>query len=507
MDADVADLRRRFLQKADEGKFFVCRECGVEQPNYTAAAAHKISHVDLRPRPACSICGTLCKSIGERNAHELRFHCLQRHPLDEWDESAIRLTREQLAKADNFGFLTAHVQHEAKPSAHQPTRAAAASLDEITKRMLAAWIPGSYYECTLCGLNCLNMYIRVQHEAFHRKGANWLCSVCTQRGYNQPHRNGHEQAIHQFFRPPHTRFWKDAVKIPWDQRQNLMNVRENFDQIQERATDPGRSPAPQPNEASTSAAPAALAAPVEAPKAPKAEVEFTILQSDEPRIFSPSPTPPEPPVRVREARRSPEPSVFFTPPPSTGRQPVDSPSGRADPTSSIPISSLVHPNGQPHESRPFVERIWAQFVEKSPAVLYFDHQEFHSTCEDLVLHRWLSDSNCKLLLVRSTLADWTREPAALERLLATSLPLDGGRSHLLVFAKRDAGRLLARFVRAAPHVRSFSAALEAVGRLVADDTRESALIVTHKREEVSLPPARLDALRHAVASASISFVF
>ncbi|KAI6239974.1 hypothetical protein M3Y99_00511600 [Aphelenchoides fujianensis] len=504
MNADVAELRRRFLEKADEGRFLVCRDCGVEQPNAGAALAHNLWHIKPRPGPACSICGSQYRAWTERNAHELRVHCFVRHPSDEREDGPVRLTREQLATADNLGFLLAHVQYDAKRSLHPPTSAAAASMDEITKRMISAWIPGSYYYCSLCELNCLNMYTRIQHESFHRKGANWMCSVCSQRGYNQTHRNGHEQEIHWFHRPPHTRLWKDAVKIPLDQRHHLTNVRENFDQIQERATDPGGSPAVQSNGASTSAAPAATAAPVEAPKA---EVKFTVLQSDEPRVFSPSPTAHEPPVRVRQERRSPEPSVFFSPPPSISRQAVDSPSGRVDQTSGVSISSLVHPNGRPHESRPLVERIWAQFVEKSPAVLYFDHQELHSTCGDLVLHRWLSDSNCKLLLLRTTTADWPHEPAALERLLATSLRLDGGRSHLLVFGKRDAGRLLARFVRDAPDVRCFSSAVEAVGRLVDGDSQETALIVTHEREQISLPPARLDALRRAVTSASISFVF
>ncbi|KAI6220133.1 hypothetical protein M3Y99_01615200 [Aphelenchoides fujianensis] len=289
MNADVAELRRRFLQKADEGKFLVCRDCGVEQPQKGVAIAHELYHSNPRPGFACAICGTEFRSFGERNGHELRFHNLQRHLLDERDESAVRITRAQLATADNFGFLFANVQLDAKRSLHPPTSAAAASMDEITKRMLGAWIPGSCYYCTLCQLNCLNMYTRIQHERYHRKGANWLCSLCTQRGYNQTHRNRHEFEIHRYQRPPHTRLWKDAVKIPWEQRQHLTNMRENFDQIQERAMDPGGSPATQLNGASTSAAPVA---PVEAPKA---EVEFAVLQSDEPRVFSPSPTPNEPP--------------------------------------------------------------------------------------------------------------------------------------------------------------------------------------------------------------------
>ncbi|KAI6239973.1 hypothetical protein M3Y99_00511500 [Aphelenchoides fujianensis] len=423
---------------ANKGRL-VCRSCGIECVNETHRRNHEAAHVWQQPNDAfCSVCCESFANVNLRNDHEHRCHYFKRYHHDWHDRRAIRLSWGQLQRVENVGFLFDRIQAHAKLSAEEPKWSAMlpATMEDVVHRMLSAdrIKPDgeSVFDCGICSTHCIDFSIRLKHELAHEMGAKYRCSVCAFLLPSPPLRFKHELQFHGYIRPVHTREWTEAVKIPPDEWSQLPKVQQNFLAIQRRTA---RSPTDLNRRAPPAVEP----------------WEASLLRP----IAPPPPVEPLRPSNEREERS---------------------------------FSALPPTSQQTNDRQSLGEWLLDRMERKQPTVLFFDLQQASHSFTSTLIDRWLSDANCKLLLLRSTTADWSREPAALERLLATSLRLDGGRYHLLIFAKRDAGRLLGRFVRAAPHVRCFSTALETVGRLVACDRQEFVLVFTHEQTKVPVPP-------------------
>ncbi|KAI6241133.1 hypothetical protein M3Y99_00385800 [Aphelenchoides fujianensis] len=122
-----------------------------------------------------------------------------------------------------------------------------------------------------------------------------------------------------------------------------------------------------------------------------------------------------------------------------------------------------------------LERLWARFVAASPV--------FASTCGELPLFRWIADSRCELLLLRSAKAEWRREPRALENFVFLRLPLEAASSpsFVLCFCKPTGAPLAARLVAPAANCRSVRQLLELVAA-----SGQSALIVVRPEDRSAI---------------------
>ncbi|KAI6220134.1 hypothetical protein M3Y99_01615300 [Aphelenchoides fujianensis] len=376
--AAIADLHDRLLRKADNGEL-ICRCCGIECLNAAHRWNHEAAHTRQRPDGAfCSVCCESFASANLRNDHEHRCHYLKRYQSDWHDRRAIRLSWGQLQRVENVGFLFDRIQAHAKPTAEEPKwpTMLPATMDDVVQRMLSAdrFKPDgqSVFDCGICSTNCIDFSIRLKHEHAHEMGAKYRCSVCAFLLSSPALRHKHELQLHRYTRPPHTREWTEAVKIPPNEWSKLPNVKENFQAIQRRT-------ARSPSDLNRREAPA-------------------VVQREAPLV---RPLPPPPPV-----------------------EPLRLPNKHEErPFSSLPPASQ-QTNGRQSLAKWLLDRI----ERKQPTFLFFDLQRASPLFTSTLIDRWLSDANCKLLLLRSTTADWPHEPVALERLLATSLRLDGGRS-------------------------------------------------------------------------------
>ncbi|KAI6240226.1 hypothetical protein M3Y99_00480200 [Aphelenchoides fujianensis] len=407
----------------------------------------------------------------------------------------------------------------------------AAAIAELRDRLLRKADNGELV-CRSCGIECVNETHRRNHEAAHvwQQPNDAFCSVCCESFANVNLRNDHEHRCHYFKRYHHDWHDRQAIRLSWGQLQRVENVGFLFDRIQAHAKLSAEEPKWSAMLPATKEDVLQRMLSADRIK-PHGEsvfdcgicsthcIDFSIRLKHELAhemgakyrcsvcaFLLPSPALRFKhelqfhgyirPVHTREWTEAvkippnewsqlPKVQQNFL---AIQRRTARSPTDLREPPAERPFSSLPPTSQQTNDRQSLAEWMLDRMERKQPTVLFFDLQRASHSFTSTLIHRWLSDANCKLLLLRSTTADWSREPAALERLLATSLRLDGGRYHLLIFAKRDAGRLLARFVRAATHVRCFSTTLEAVGRLVACDRQEFVLVFTHEQTKVPVPP-------------------
>ncbi|KAI6241070.1 BAR domain-containing protein [Aphelenchoides fujianensis] len=202
-----------------------CTTCGVECPNRQELEAHAAAHGQAGLPAVCAICGLRFEDCRKRNAHEHNLHSFQRAGADREKNGAVLVANSQLAAVENVGFLIGRIQATVAPAGDR-------------EKMFRSTGVQSAFACYVCGLRFLHVCHRRGHEVNHEKGAEFKCSVCQQLAMSAELRNAHEALAHACERPPGTRHWKEAVKIPRELHSELLSVGMNFAAIQARASSP-----------------------------------------------------------------------------------------------------------------------------------------------------------------------------------------------------------------------------------------------------------------------------
>ncbi|KAI6226536.1 hypothetical protein M3Y99_01277700 [Aphelenchoides fujianensis] len=210
--AKAAAVRGRVLREVASGKLF-CTTCGVECPNRQELEAHGAAHGQAGLPAVCAICGLRFEDCKKRNVHEHNLHNFHRSGADREKNGAVSVAKGQLAAVENVGFLFGSIQATAAPSS-SCSFSTAATAREIEEKMFRSTGVQSAFACYVCHLRFLHVCHRRGHEVNHEKGAEFKCSVCQQLAMSAELRNGHEALAHACERPPGTRHWKEAVRIP-----------------------------------------------------------------------------------------------------------------------------------------------------------------------------------------------------------------------------------------------------------------------------------------------------
>ncbi|KAI6239786.1 hypothetical protein M3Y99_00529700 [Aphelenchoides fujianensis] len=309
--------------------------------------------------------------------------------------------------------------------------------------------------CTACGVECANHEELAAHTAAHEQpGLPAVCSICGLRFEDWKTRNAHERTFHEFDRYCADREKNRIVCISLTQLSKAENVGFLFGALQSTAEPYSEARnAHERDEHGVDRPPKSRRGKpaVKIPKELHSEllsvgVNFELIQQRAVAL------PPNSSARLLETKE-----VFEQ---------------RRNAMSSDRMAAM----------KCTIVWYWDRFAALSPSIFFIDQPE------EAVFH-WMSDANCKLLLLLTPTMRWRREPEGVGKYVFLRLELVGDCrtpfSHLLGFCKPNGVRLAEQFAARLSRYLSFCELLETVENIAAA-SGESAMIVVRSKEHAAI---------------------